>query len=158
MKYRKIDAKYDLPEPDSRLLAVHGFDIDTPRIRLTPDGMMTLKQYYTWDGASGPTIDTVDTISPSAYHDAGYELIELGLVPLSYKEYFDGLLYLDMLRTGKIIAEKEAEKFPKIARATYIAFRRRGIKNRAYGWFQAVSAFGGGSCKPGNINPILEAP
>lgn len=60
MKYRKIDAKYDLPEPDSRLLAVHGFDIDTPRIRLTPDGMMTLKQYYTWDGASGPTIDTVD--------------------------------------------------------------------------------------------------
>jgi hypothetical protein len=158
MKYRKIDAKYDLPEPDSRLLAVHGFDIDTPRIRLTPDGMMTLKQFYTWDGASGPTIDTVDTISPSAYHDAGYELIELGLVPLSYKEYFDGLLYLDMLRTGHIMVQIETRNFPKIIRPIYVAFRERIIKNRANTWYQAVSAFGGGSCKPGNINPILEAP
>lgn len=159
MKYRIIDVrpKYDLPEPCSRMTAIYGYDIDTHRIRLTPDGMMTLKQHFTWNGASGPTFDTIDTISPSAWHDGGYELIQLGFLPPEYKEYFDGLLYLDMLRTGKIIAEKEAAKLPKIARATYIAFRQRAIKNRAYAWFQAVSAFGGSACKPEN-NPILEAP
>jgi len=158
MKYRKIDAKYEVEEPESRQTSIYGYDIDTHRIRLTPKGVMTLKKHFTWNGASGPTFDTLSTITPSGFHDAGYELIEEGLLPPSYKEYFDGLLYFDLIQKSDIIIKREAEKLPKISRPVYIAFRKRAAENRALAWYNAVIALGGNSCIPGNINPILEAP
>lgn len=38
-------------------------------------GWLVLKAGYRWDGASGPTIDTISTIRASAIHDAIYQMI-----------------------------------------------------------------------------------
>lgn len=50
----------------------------TPFITLDVDGVMTIKGHYAWNGASGPTIDTISSIIASLVHDAIYQLIREG--------------------------------------------------------------------------------
>ena len=50
---------------------------------LSHDGLLTIKQYYAWDGPSGPTIDTKDFIRGSLVHDALYQLMRESV--LDYK-------------------------------------------------------------------------
>lgn len=52
--------------------------IYTDFIRLDTDGTMWIKAGYAWDGASGPTFDTLDSIIGSLIHDALYQLIREG--------------------------------------------------------------------------------
>jgi len=47
--------------------------IDTPFIILEPDGNLTIKKKYAWDGPSGPTIDTKTFMRGSLVHDAFYQ-------------------------------------------------------------------------------------
>ncbi len=55
-------------------------DIVAPLITLTKDGLLTIKYGYAWDGASGPTRDTKDTMRASLVHDALYQLCRMGLL------------------------------------------------------------------------------
>ena len=55
-------------------------DISIPYITLGTKGLMVLDRGYAWDGASGPTIDTDNTMRGSAYHDAAYQLMRLELL------------------------------------------------------------------------------
>ena len=48
---------------------------------------------YAWDGASGPTLDTDDTMLASLVHDALYQLIRLGVLPTSARKPADKILY-----------------------------------------------------------------
>lgn len=50
-------------------------DVDTPYIKLTTDGHMTIEAGYAWDGPSGPTIDTLNFMRGSLVHDALYQLM-----------------------------------------------------------------------------------
>ena len=52
-------------------------------IELTPDGTLTILSGYAWDGPSGPTFDTRNFMRGSLVHDALYQLIGDGLLPLS---------------------------------------------------------------------------
>jgi len=45
-------------------------DIITKWWVLTRGGVLLLKDGFAWDGASGPTFDTKNSMSPSAEHDA----------------------------------------------------------------------------------------
>ena len=47
------------------------------------EGKLTVRSGYAWDGASGPTWDTEDTLTPSLVHDALYQAIRAGLLPAS---------------------------------------------------------------------------
>ncbi len=76
--------KYRLDADYSYQTEIYGNDIDQPYIRLTPDGLLTLKKGYCWNGASGPTWDTKSCRRGSALHDAGYSLMALGLISTSY--------------------------------------------------------------------------
>jgi hypothetical protein len=87
MKYRKRNWKYDLPErvtfqtrikPDRTL--------HTDWITLQPDGTLTLEAGYAWDGPSGPTLDTPNSLRGSAIHDALYQLMKLGLLDMRWFE------------------------------------------------------------------------
>ena len=49
--------------------------IDTHFIKLTMDGVLTVRADYAWDGPSGPTIDTPDFMRGSLVHDALYQLM-----------------------------------------------------------------------------------
>ena len=55
-------------------------NITTRYIVLLMNGVMTINCGYTWDGPSGPTIDTPDSMTPSLFHDAAYQLMRQGLL------------------------------------------------------------------------------
>jgi len=91
MKYRKLKPwKYQLVEPFAIQL---GFlppgDIYTEFVILGIGGRLTLKQYYAWDGASGPCPDIPNIMKGSLVHDALYQLMRLGLLDRSYRKSAD---------------------------------------------------------------------
>lgn len=48
--------------------------------QLMPSGQGILYAGYAWNGASGPTIDTLSTMRLSAEHDFKYQLVQMGLL------------------------------------------------------------------------------
>lgn len=62
--------------------AILGYDIDRPFYRLTPDGVLTAKAGYAWDGASGAlTIQTRSNKRSSLFHDILYQMLRAGELP-----------------------------------------------------------------------------
>lgn len=115
-------------------IGIKGYDIDLEDLRLTPDGILTLKAGFMWDGPSGPTYDSKTGIRGSGIHDGGYKLIRLELLPPSCKEVFDTLFHDILLTDGM-------------------------SHGRADLWFTGVHKFGEGSCIPGSEREeILMAP
>ena len=92
MKYKKVDYRYTL---------VEAFEIQTPikpekEIRLfdfavlSTDGHLAIFPGYSWDGASGKlTVNTVNVLKGSLVHDLFYQLMRLGLLPLSCRDSVD---------------------------------------------------------------------
>ena len=144
MKYRS-GYKYQLWEDESLLLpdiilkdgtvlkAPRGYNIETQFIRMEPNGRLTGKTGYAWDGPSGPTIDTKNSMRAALVHDAGYQLMREGYLPLEYKGYFDELFFNILREDGM----------------SWI---------RAIIWLRAVQGFGKQASLPENDRPILEAP
>lgn len=103
-------------------------------VHLNVAGVLWIKSGYSWDGCSGPSWDDSHNMRGGLIHDALYQLIRLGLLAPTYKEAADRELQRAMIDDG--------------------AFRFR-----AWYYYQAVSKFGGGSCKPGtDPYPVLVAP
>ncbi len=98
-------------------------EIFIDHMRMDMEGNTTIFAGYPWNGASGPTIDTLNSMRGSLVHDFIYELIRLGLIDPKYKEYADGLLH-------DICTEDGMYSW----RADY--------------WRWAVLNFGAGSCLP----------
>ena len=92
-------------------------------ITLSMGGLLTIKAGYAWDGASGPTWDTKNSIRGSLVHDALYQLIRLGYIEEAHKPYADQMLY-------DLCVEDGMFEF----RASY--------------WRWAVLTFGAGDTKP----------
>lgn len=93
----------DCLELDGRLIVwtrVRGyrahFEDERGTIDLFPDGRLVLHKKYRWDGASGPTWDTITTMRGSAVHDALYRLIAAGKLPRKLKWKADAELYIIM--------------------------------------------------------------
>lgn len=55
-------------------------DIDTDFIQLSIGGVLVIKPGYAWDGPSGPTIDTKNSMQGSLLHDALYQLLREKLI------------------------------------------------------------------------------
>lgn len=69
-----------------------GFSFDHYDSALAKNGIVLLKQGFTWDGPSGPAIDTDDLMRASALHDFGYRSIRRGLLPFRLRRPFDMIL------------------------------------------------------------------
>lgn len=69
-------------------------------IRLDTDGTLTIRAGYAWDGPSGPTFDTKGFMRGSLVHDALYQLMGDGLLPLSEREAADATLRRICLEDG----------------------------------------------------------
>ena len=108
-------------------------DIETEFICMHKNGDLWLRRHYSWDGASGPTIDGPKTMRLSAYHDAGYQLERMELLPRTYRKQFDKLMY----RLGR---EDGMWKF------------RIGY------WLKGVRLFAKSATDPKNLRPVLYAP
>jgi hypothetical protein len=94
-----------------------------PWIILHPNGDVWIRKGYSWDGASGPTIDTENSMTASLVHDALYQLMRDGTLSLEWR--------------------KEADK-------TFKAWCRHDGMGafRAEVWYRAVRAFGRKFAKP----------
>jgi hypothetical protein len=47
-----------------------GYDIETEFVQLERAGVLTIRHGYSWDGPSGPTVDTANFMRGSLVHDA----------------------------------------------------------------------------------------
>ena len=61
-------------------------------VRLFKSGKILIKEGYAWNGPSGPTIDTKTFMRGSLVHDAFYQIMRSGKLPLIHRKYIDELL------------------------------------------------------------------
>ena len=92
--YFKRGYKYQVTRPFYIKLNVVPFaPIDLPFVKMDSEGNMDILPGYAWDGASGPTWDTLNSMRGSLCHDVLYQLIRRQLISCSYKEYADQILH-----------------------------------------------------------------
>lgn len=132
LKYR-AGYKYQLASDYALATTITGFSCETEFISLSADGWLLIKAGYAWDGASGPAIDTRSFRRGSMVHDALYQLIRLGLLPMECREQADVLLHT-------------------------IVIEDKMLPVRAWWVYQAVRWRGGYAILPSSENPILLAP
>lgn len=137
-RYRKIRSyKYQLLEPYRHATELEPEAPLATRdefVGLGPNGLLSLRRGYAWDGPSGPTLDTKNFMRASLVHDALYQLMREGLLDSSQRLYADRLL-----RT--LCRQDGMSRF----RAWYV--------------YRGVRAFGGRRARPpGHLDPILRAP
>lgn len=126
--------KYALSQPyKDRIPIKPAKDIDTWRIKLTRDGDLTIAAGYSWDGPSGPTVDTLNFMRGSLVHDALYELIRADLLDAKERTAADKLLRQICIEDGMTAI-------------------------RAWWVYHGVTTFGGASIRPSAGRPILKAP
>ena len=122
--YFKRGYKYQVARDYRIKLAVIPYQpICLPFVLMDTAGDTVIKTGYAWNGASGPTVDTRNTMAGSLVHDLLYQLIRLGLIDPKYKAYADRIL-------KEICVEDGMNRI------------------RAACWLWAVKTFGGASCKP----------
>jgi hypothetical protein len=125
MLYRDIQRyKYQLAEPMAFMTGITGYSFDAEFIEMTPEGQLTILTGYIWNGASGPTFDTMDSMKGSLVHDALYECMRRELLPLSIREKADRILHDVCTSEGM-------------------------LKKRADLWYDMVQKFAEGSARPG---------
>jgi hypothetical protein len=86
-KYQ-LDSDYTIMLPDR----FKNYGFVSPFIYLNA-GQMTIRAGYAWDGASGPTFDSKNSMRGSLVHDAIYQCIRSELLPRDFKADADQLLY-----------------------------------------------------------------
>jgi hypothetical protein len=126
--------KYQLVRDYTVVVDIANEIINSEYIKLYPDGQLVIKQGYAWDGPSGPTIDTKDSMRGALIHDALYQCMrDYGLDRDKYKD----------------VADNE--------------FRKACVEDgmswfRAFYFYYGVKLFGAKSTKPEGDYPIKTAP
>lgn len=116
-KYRTM-AQFQIQIP------ITGKNIQTEYIDLNTKGTLTIKKYYAWDGASGPTKDSKKTKRASCVHDALYQLMRLEKLDYNaHREIADWIFYRLLIADGM-------------------------FKPRAWVWWRAVRRVAGFAAKP----------
>ncbi len=131
--YQEKNAKYWLRQDYSLFIGILGYNIKTDFVELRKDGWLLIRKGFVWDGPSGPTFDTKDSMRGSLVHDVLYMLMRLGLLPQSCRQTADKLLHDICNEDGM-------------------------LEVRADIWEAAVEDFAAGAAKLGTEPPILTAP
>ncbi|HUS49701.1 MAG TPA: DUF1353 domain-containing protein [Candidatus Paceibacterota bacterium] len=130
MVYRKIRRyKYKLIKDEVFVLDDNiGHKFENEFFKIFYDSII-VKSGYAWDGASGFTIDTKNSMRASLIHDVFYQCLREEILPLSLKEYADSLFKKILIQDGM-------------------------NKIRANIWYIAVKRFGENSVKPSNFKLV----
>jgi len=107
--------------------------IQTGFISLDTDGTLTLAPGYAWDGPSGPTYDSKNSLRASLLHDSIYQLMRLEHLHNSWREKADIML-------DKILEQDGMWKV------------------RRWYWLKGVRWFASSAAKPDNAKVVQEAP
>lgn len=94
--------KYQLLETYDLYVGVHPAysPVYTDFLQLDMNGILKIRAGYSWDGPSGPAIDTKSFMRGSLVHDALYQMIRLGLLPADRKSRADDVLKRICLEDG----------------------------------------------------------
>ena len=93
MKYERVSYKYRLLVDEEISFTWRGYAHDGQYLKMTSNGLLMIKAGYMWDGPSGPTIDTESFMRASLVHDALYQLIREGVLPIKpYRKRADVIL------------------------------------------------------------------
>lgn len=76
---------------------VRGRRAESGLVSLDVMGLLTIREGFEFDGASGPAIDTTSIMYAACIHDALYSLMEVGSLPLSARQSAD-LEFLWLIR------------------------------------------------------------
>ena len=79
MKYTEYKYKFKVEENFSIKLPYKIPDFEHPYAS-SKDSILSVKRGYAWDGASGPIINTRDTLVGSLVHDVLYQAMRLNLI------------------------------------------------------------------------------
>lgn len=79
MKYSEYKYKFKVEENFSIELPIKIADFEQP-YATSKNGILEIKKGYAWDGASGPVINTQDTLVASLVHDVLYQAMRLNLI------------------------------------------------------------------------------
>lgn len=126
LRYERISGyKYRLLDPYSVEISILGFEGEVKGgwVGITRNGLLEYMRGYGWDGPSGPTIDTEDSLRAALVHDALYQLLREEILPRSYRKKADRI-------------------FRRILKADGMPLWRRWY------WYQAVRWFAQGSARP----------
>jgi len=122
-----------------KYITAHEFEINVPFNHVVKtkyislyDGILTIRENYAWDGASGLSLDTPSSMIPALVHDALYQLMRSGDLPQDCKDKVDRLFYDLLIKHGMNTI-------------------------RAWYWYQAVKVFGKNHCKVDHrpLKPLL---
>lgn len=105
--YRELKGyKYQLTRDYTMWTPFKGYNINTTYIALMPDGALTIRRGYIWDGPSGPTLDIPEFMRGALVHDAFYQLMRMGKLPQDFRDDADLFLRTICLEDGmpKIMA------------------------------------------------------
>lgn len=73
-----------------------GIKVETPKdlvyLKIDSDGELFIKTGYSWDGPSGPTIDTKNFMQGSLVHDALYQLMRERVIKQNLRKRADEIL------------------------------------------------------------------
>ena len=121
--YRKLKPyKYKLTGEYRYETDIEGHACGNSYVTLSASGLLTIREGYAWDGASGPTIDTPSFLRGSLVHDTLYQLMRESMLAMELRDRADRLL-------EKICIEDGMFRF----RAAYVyhAVRLFGASNAA---------------------------
>ena len=90
--------------------------------RLNRNGLLLIKKGFVWDGPSGPTYDSPDSMRASLVHDVFYDMIRKGRLPKGARKLAD-------------------QELRRIAIADGMWHWRANL------WYQMVRHFGAGSAR-----------
>ena len=105
--------------------------ISTHFLTLAADGVLSIDRGYAWDGPSGPTWDTENSMTPSLVHDAFAELMRAGLLDRKHR-----------IPSNTFMKEMLLERGMSWLRVKY--------------WIAGLWLFGGGSVKEKNKKKVYE--
>ena len=132
IKYR-AGYKYQLAEDYTINTGISGYQCGDQFLKLSDNGNLLIRSGYAWDGPSGPTNDTPDSMRGSLVHDALYQLMRLSLIPQTCRDEADELL-------KKLCIEDGMNHF------------------RADVWFHGVDLFAASAASPESKKKVLIAP
>lgn len=69
-------------------------------LEITSTGKLVIRKGYSWDGPSGPSIDTKNFMQGSLIHDALYQLMRERVLPQTARERADQILREVCLQDG----------------------------------------------------------
>ncbi len=129
--YTKYNYKFKVERSLTIKLPFVFNNFEHPYIKLA-NGNLTINVGYAWDGATGPVIDTKNTLIASLVHDALYQAMRLNLIP-----------------NGEATRKLADKTFYSILKDNNVFILRRSI------WYLAVRMFGRFFCKKKQGNDVI---